>query len=157
MAKTNKDKKSTKPTIKIVAAGDLPPEVRDAIGDIIKDIKTKREKQKPTEPTVKERAEAFKEVQDNEPEGLECEVHIQHYERYLGVCFNQKDEKIGILHTGDKGKFKRFLKDSGNTDDGYIRKIIVYKADRAIVDTTKYSKGKKKKPKNVIVVKAPKK
>ncbi len=52
-------------------------------------------------------------------------------------------------------KFESFLKDSGNADDGYIRKIIVYEAKKAVVDTTKYHKGKKKKAKKVITVQAP--
>ncbi len=127
---------------------------------LLKISKTQRKKNlnKTTKPTLEEEAKALKQdqEQEQEQEGLECEKHIEHYERYIGICFDKDNEKIGVLHSNDNKKFESFMKDCGNVDDGYIRKIIVYEAKEAVVDTTKYSKGKKKKPKKVVTIQAPK-
>ncbi len=128
-----------KPKIKIIDTEDLPSEIKNTIDDIIKNIRIKQEQE-----------------QEQEQESLECEKHIEHYERYIGICFDKDNEKIGVLHSNDNKKFESFMKDCGNVDDGYIRKIIVYEAKEAVVDTTKYSKGKKKKPKKVVTIQAPK-
>ncbi len=138
MTKTKKDNRN-KLKIKIIDSSKLPPEIKDVVDDIIKNIKTKKQASKP----------------EQEQEGLQCEVHLQHYRRYIGICFDENNEKIGTLHTDDNSKFESFLKDSGNTNDGFIRKVIVYEAKKAVLDTTKYHKGKKKKPKKVITVQAP--